>query len=186
MALFSRSINVEMGWLDKESFEIRGALDDNVHSLTARLVVGYPDFRIREATGEITRMPYMGFCAGAVGALAGIVGERIGRGFRKRAAEVLGGAESCNHLHTLITNMAGCAFQMNYIAAKQRPEAEAAIRATADDPARRRALVLGWMPQLRNTCYLFSEKSDRLFEQEPGVRGQGPEGGKQQAGGRRQ
>lgn len=165
MALFSRSVTVEMDWLDRTSFEIRGTLNDNVHSLTARLVVSFPDFHVREATGEITRMPYMGICTGAVGALANIVGERIGRGFRKRAAEILGGAESCNHLHTLVTNMAGCAFQMNYVAAKQRPEAEAEIRATADNPKRRREMVLMWMPQLRNTCYIFSEKNDGLFEQ---------------------
>jgi hypothetical protein len=154
-----------MDWIDETSFEIRGTLDDHVHSLTARLAVSYPDFVIREAAGEITRMPYTGYCTGAVGALARLEGERVGRGFRKRAGEVLGGAESCNHLHTLITNMAACAFQMNYIAAKARPEAQAVMREVADDPARKRQMVLGWMPQLRNSCYLFSEASDELFEQ---------------------
>jgi hypothetical protein len=92
------------------------------------------------------------------------VGERIGRGFRKRAGEVLGGAESCNHLHTLVRDMAVCAFQMNYMAAKRRPEAAEAIRQTADDPARRRDMVLGWMPQLRNSCFVFSDASDELFQ----------------------
>jgi hypothetical protein len=60
--------------------------------------------------------------------------------------------------------MAACAFQMNYMAAKRRPEAEAAIRAVKDDPARKREMVLGWMPQLRNSCFLFSEASDQLFQ----------------------
>lgn len=164
MAAFSRSINVEMDWLDESSIEIRGTLNDNVHSLAARIVIGYPDFVIREASSEITRMPYTGFCTGAMGAISGLVGERVGRGFRKRAAEILGGSESCNHLHTLIFNMGSSAFQMNYVAIKRAPEAEAAIRATTDDPARRRLMVLGWMPQLRNSCYLFSESSDELFE----------------------
>ena len=152
-----------MDWIDKASFEIRGALNDNVHSLAARFVIGFPDFMIREAAGEITRMPYSGFCEGSVAVLSKFVGERIGRGFRKRAGEIVGGAESCNHLHTLITNMAACAFQMNYVAAKQNPEAQAAMRKTVDDPARRREMVLGWMPQLRNTCFVFSEASDSLF-----------------------
>jgi hypothetical protein len=165
MPAFRRSINVEMDWIDESSFEIRGTLDDHVHSLSARLVVSYPDFVIREAAGEITRMPYMGYCSGATGALARLEGERVGRGFRKRAGEVLGGGESCNHLHTLVTDMAACAFQMNYVAVKARPEAQAVLREVADDPARKRQMVLGWMPQLRNSCYLFSEASDRLFEQ---------------------
>jgi hypothetical protein len=134
-----------------------------VHSVAARLVLGYPDFTIREATGEITRMPYPGFCEGAAVALTGLVGERIGRGFRKRAGEVLGGAASCNHLHTLITSMAACAFQMNYMAAKQRPDAAAMMNKVADDQRLKREMVLHWMPQLRNSCFLFSEANDHLF-----------------------
>lgn len=164
MAIFSRTVNVEMDWLDKTSFEIRGTLNDNVHSLAARFVISYPDFIIRDAAAEITRMPYPGYCTGSVEVVGKFAGARIGRGFRKHAAEIVGGAESCNHLHTLITNMAACAFQMNYFAAKQRPEAEAAIREAADDHRKRREMVLGWMPQLRNTCYTFSEANDALFD----------------------
>src|SRR5262245_10199296 len=110
MPVFSRSIVVEMDWLDPSSFEIRGTLNDNVHSLTSRFVISFPDFTIREATGDITSMPYPGFCQGSLRALDRLVGERIGRGFRKRAGEIVGGAASCNHLHTLVTNMAACAF----------------------------------------------------------------------------
>ncbi|HVG19661.1 MAG TPA: DUF2889 domain-containing protein [Blastocatellia bacterium] len=164
MATFSRTISVEMDWLDKASFEIRGTLDDDVHSLAARFVISYPDFIIREAAGEITRMPYPGFCTGSVAAITNFVGTPVGRGFRKRAGEVVGGASSCNHLHTLVNDMAACAFQMNYHAAKQRPEAQAAMREAADDPRLRREMVLGWMPQLRNSCFLFSEASDALFD----------------------
>jgi hypothetical protein len=164
MATFSRTIKVEMDWLDETSFEIRGTLDDNVHSLAARFVIGYPDFTVRDATGEITRMPYTGFCTGAISAITSFIGVPIGRGFRKRAGEILGGGASCNHLHTLVNDMAACAFQMNYVAAKERPEAQAAMREAIDDPRLRREMVLGWMPQLRNSCYLFSEASDRLFD----------------------
>ncbi len=164
MPAFSRSINVTMDWLDTSTFEIRGALDDNVHSLTARFVISFPDFVIREATGDITSMPYPGFCQGSLAALDGLVGERIGRGFRKRAGELIGGAASCNHLHTLVTNMAACAFQMNYVAAKQKPETADAMRQVRDDARLRRELVLGWMPQLRNSCFVFSEAADPLFQ----------------------
>ena len=153
-----------MEWLDQTSFEICGTLNDNVHSVAARFVVSYPDFTIREATGELTRMPYPGYCTGATDALSNFVGERIGRGFRRRAGEIVGGAASCNHLHALINDMAACAFQMNYLAAKQRPEAVEVMREVADDPRRKRELVLHWMPQLRNSCYLFSQASDALFQ----------------------
>jgi hypothetical protein len=169
MPAFSRTIKVDIDWVDKGAFEIHGTLDDNVHSLDARLQVAYPDFIILSATAELTRMPYPGFCTGSVGVLAKLVGERIGRGFRKRAGEVLGGAESCNHLHTLVNDMAACAFQMNYVAAKQgaAKQNQAALelmRAEENDHSGRRQMVLAWMPQLRNSCYTFSEKNDALFE----------------------
>jgi hypothetical protein len=164
MPEFLRTINIEIDWVDDTSFEIRGALNDNVHTVEARLLISFPDYVIREAAGEITRMPYPGFCQGGYAVLSKFVGERISRGFRKRAGEILGGAASCNHLHTLVNDMAACAFQMNYMAAKRRPEAVEAMRQTSDDPARRRDMVLGWMPQLRNSCFVFSESSDELFQ----------------------
>jgi len=164
MPAFARAVNIEMDWLDKTSFEVRGTLNDNVHSLTARFVVSYPGFVINQATAGITSMPYPGFCQGSIAALDGLIGERIGRGFKKRVGEVLGGGASCSHLNTLVTDMAACAFQMNYVAAKQRPEAAEAMRIARDDPKLRREIVLGWMPQLRNSCFVFSDAADELFQ----------------------
>jgi hypothetical protein len=60
--------------------------------------------------------------------------------------------------------MAASAFQMNYVAAKQRPEAAAAMREVRDDAKLRREMVLGWMPGLRNSCFVFSEAADTLFQ----------------------
>jgi len=164
MAAFSRTINIEMDWLDDASFEIRGTLNDTVHSVNARFLVSFPGYVILEASGEITRMPYDGYCQGAYAVMSQFVGEKIGRGFRKRASEIAGGDQSCNHLHTLIFNMGTSAFQMNYMAAKRNPKSMAAIQESADDPARRRLMVMEWMPQLRNSCFVFSEASDALFD----------------------
>lgn len=164
MPAFSRSVDVTMDWLDSSSFEIRGTLKDNVHSLSARFVMSFPDFMICEADGDITSMPYPGYCQGSLAALKGLIGERIGRGFRRRAGEIVGGAASCNHLHTLVTNMAACAFQMNYVAAKQNPKAAEEMKKVRDDARLRRDMVLGWMPQLRNSCFVFSEAADPLFQ----------------------
>ena len=165
MAVFSRSINVEMDWLDEASFEITGTLTDDVHAVDCRLVVGYPDFTIQAASGGITRMPYPGYCQGAYGVLAKLVGERIARGFRKRVGELVSGGASCNHLQTLINDMAACAFQMNYYRATKDAGALAVLREAGDDHARKRRLVLDWMPQLRNSCYVFSEAADAVFNE---------------------
>ena len=170
MATFSRNISIDMEWVNDSSFEIRGELNDNVHTVTARFLLSFPDYVIREASGEITRMPYEGYCNGAMAVMSDFVGESVGRGFRKRAAEIAGGARSCNHLHTLIFNMGVSAFQMNYVAAKRDPKGVAAIQKVADDARARRLMVLGWMPQLRNSCFVFSEESDPLFDTADGPR----------------
>jgi len=163
MATFSRNIKIDMDWLGDDRFEICGQLDDTVHSVTARLELSFPGYTILTATGEITRMPYPGYCQGAYAAISKLVGEKIGRGFRKRLSDLSNGADSCNHLHTLVLDMSVCAFQMNYYAGQRRPEVVAMFEAVKGDHGKRRELVLARIPQLRNTCYLFSEKSDALF-----------------------
>jgi hypothetical protein len=60
--------------------------------------------------------------------------------------------------------MAACAFQMNYVAAKANPNSADMMRKTQDDLQLRREMVLGWMPQLRNSCFVFSEAADSLFQ----------------------
>lgn len=165
MPTFARNINIEMDWLDEGSFEIRGALNDNVHSVSARLVLTHPDFEIIEAEGGITRMPYPGYCQGAYAVMPRLVGLKIGRGFRKKLAEILGGAESCNHLHTLVNDMGTSAFQMNYYANMRDAKMLEEVRSLMDDHGKRRLTILNWMPRLRNTCYLFSEAADELFEE---------------------
>ena len=166
MPTFKREIKVEMDWLDDASFEIVGSLDDNVHSVNARLVLRYPQYEILSAEGGITRMPYPGFCQGAYAVLTRLVGIRVGRGFRKIASEILGGGDSCTHLHTLINDMATCAFQMNYYANKKKAEtANIDWDELMKSDARRRMTILNWMPQLRNSCFTFGEASDHLFQE---------------------
>jgi hypothetical protein len=166
MPTFTRDIKVEMDWLDEASFEIVGSLNDNVHSVNARLVLSYPQYEIRLAEGGITRMPYPGFCQGAYAVLPKLVGIRIGRGFRKIAAEILGGSDSCTHLHTLVNDMATCAFQMHYYANRKKAEStNLDWEELMKSDARRRMTILNWMPQLRNTCFTFGEASDQLFEE---------------------
>ena len=165
MPTFSRTINIEMDWVDDHSFAIKGSLNDNVHSVSARLVLTYPEFVITEAEGGITRMPYPGYCQGAYAVMSKLVGVSIRRGFRKAIAEILGGAESCNHLHLLINDMGTTAFQMNYYANLRDAEMLEEIRSQTDDHGKRRLTILNMMPGLRNTCYLFSEAADALFEE---------------------
>jgi hypothetical protein len=165
MPTFTRDIKVEMEWLSDTSFEIVGSLNDNVHSVHARLVVSFPDYVIQGAEGGIERMPYPGFCQGAYAVIPKLLNVKIGRGFRKILSDTLGGSDSCTHLHTLVNDMATCAFQMNYYS-NQRKAERASINwdELVKSDAKRRMTVLNWVPQLRNSCYTFSEEADKDFE----------------------
>ncbi|MEW6127075.1 MAG: DUF2889 domain-containing protein [Acidobacteriota bacterium] len=166
MSTFTRDIKVEMEWVDDSNFEIIGSLNDTVHSVHARLLVSYPGYVIQQAEGGIERMPYPGFCQGAYAVLPRLVGAKIGRGFRKFLSDVLGSSDSCNHLHTLVNDMATCAFQMNYYANRRKAENENIDwEELMKSDAKRRMVVLNWMPQLRNTCYIFSDAADKVFEE---------------------
>ena len=154
MAAFSRAINVEMDWVISV-VNLKGGVGKT--TITANLGATLAKEGLRVLMIDLDYQ-------GSLSALDGFVVERIGRGFRRRAGEITGGAASCNHLHTLVTDMATCAFQMNYVAAKQKPEAAAAMRKVKDDARLRREMVLGWMPQLRNSCFVFSEAADPLFQ----------------------
>jgi len=57
---------------------------------------------------------------------------------------------------------------MNYVAATQRTKVQLIMSSLADDHRRRRQMVLEWRPQLRNSCYVFSEANDELFRPETG------------------
>jgi hypothetical protein len=166
MPTFTRDIKVEMEWIDDTRFEITGKLNDNVHSVHARLVVSFPDYIIREAEGGIERMPYPGFCQGAYAVIPKLLDVKIGRGFRKILSDTLGGSDSCTHLHTLVNDMATCAFQMNYYSNKRKAErANLNWEEMMKSDAKRRMMVLQWVPQLRNSCYTFSEQADKVFEE---------------------
>ncbi len=166
MPTFTRDIKVEMEWIDDTSFEITGSLNDNVHSVHARLVVSFPDYVIQQAEGGIERMPYPGFCQGAYAVIPKLLDVKIGRGFRKILSDTLGGADSCTHLHTLVNDMATCAFQMNYYSNKRKAErANINWDELMKSDAKRRMTVLQWVPQLRNSCYTFSEQADSVFEE---------------------
>ncbi len=165
MPTFTRDIKVEMEWIDETRFEIVGSLNDNVHSVHARLVVSFPDYVIQKAEARIERMPYPGFCQGAYAVIEKLLQVKIGRGFRKILSDTLGGADSCTHLHTLMNDMATCAFQMNYYSNKRKAErANINWDELMKSDAKRRMTVLHWVPQLRNSCYTFSEQADKVFE----------------------
>ena len=80
-----------------------------VHDMWLRLTIDL-DYRIHraEALTEVGRYPMCGDAAPNFAKLEGLV---IGRGFKKAATELVGGAIGCTHLSELLGRMATTAYQ---------------------------------------------------------------------------
>jgi len=165
MSLFSRKINVDVDKLDEDRYEIQGELLDDFHHFKARMVISYPDFEIISSTGEMMKAPYQGYCQGSLPAMEKLVGTQIKRGFRRRAAELVGGPEGCSHLYEIVMNMAEAAFQVRYYIIRDHPELYPEFSRVRDKTGERRNLILKVMPALQNSCYIFNRNNDGLFEE---------------------
>ena len=164
---FTRRKEVVIEQEAADRFRFVGSLEDDVHHIRATLLVAYPSMTILEAAGEMVKGTNPPFCTGATGVLAGLVGERLHRGFAKIAQDKVGTSLGCPHLMEIVTDMGRAAFQVTMLRLRERVRAdpEEAARLLAD-PLARRSFVLASVPQLENTCWVFNRDNDRRFEEQ--------------------
>ena len=81
----------------------------HVHDMQVRLTVS-PDMVVRAVEVSMNETPYP-LCLGAPPAYQGLVGKKIGLGWRRAVQEVVGGVRGCTHVRELLFPMATVAFQ---------------------------------------------------------------------------
>lgn len=164
---FARRKEVVIEKLPDERYRLTGVLQDDFHHVRAALTVAYPAMTILEASGEMVKGTNPPFCGGATQVLAGLVGERIHRGFLKTAAEKVGNRFGCPHLMEIVVDMGRAAFQITMLNLRERAQAdpEGAARILGD-PLRRREFALTHVPQLANSCWVFNTDNGPRFEAE--------------------
>jgi hypothetical protein len=119
--------------------EDRGTIEagEPLHGMGLRLTID-PDMRIHAVEAVIDHSPFT-LCPSVVGNYQRLVGLTIGKGFRQKVKELLGGGEGCTHLVELLGPMGTTAFQALF---KVRAERRAA---SGKGPHDGRALL--------NTCH---------------------------------
>ena len=80
-----------------------------IHHMRVRLGID-DEFVIHEAFAEMPATPF-GACQPAREPVQGLVGAKLGKGWRRRIDECMGGELSCTHLRELLNGMATAAIQ---------------------------------------------------------------------------
>jgi Protein of unknown function (DUF2889) len=81
------------------------SMHDNVHGFELSCEVERASGRIVRAEHATPRLPYMGICTEPQAKFAGLVGERIDEGLRKRLGTLLGGNGGCAQLYDLTADL---------------------------------------------------------------------------------
>jgi hypothetical protein len=81
------------------------SMHDNVHGFELSCEVERASGHIVRAEHATSRLPYMGICTEPQAKLAGLVGERIDEGLRKRLGTLLGGNRGCAQLYDLTADL---------------------------------------------------------------------------------
>ena len=92
----------------------RGRIDagEPIHGMWIRLTVD-EDLVVRDIQAETDAGPY-GICPAIAPNFQRVIGVRVGRGWRQKVRDSLGGVEGCTHLTEMLQAMATVAFQTLY------------------------------------------------------------------------
>ncbi|MFD0666212.1 DUF2889 domain-containing protein [Ramlibacter sp. MAHUQ-53] len=107
--------DIEAELRDSKAYPIqmyeRGELPpgEYVHHMAVRLTVD-DAFQVRAVVATMDDTP-LGECQQALPPVAGLVGARLGPGWRQAVDRVLGGTRGCTHMRELLVNAATAAYQ---------------------------------------------------------------------------
>lgn len=98
--------DIEGRLVDSKSYDFanrdRGGIKagEPLHDISVRLTVD-DDLEVRAAEASGDAGPY-GICGDIVGVIAGLVGRKIGPGWRKAVIDVMGRTKGCTHLSDMV------------------------------------------------------------------------------------
>lgn len=134
-------------FVNPEKHEVKPG--EPVHDMWLRLTVD--DTLTIQAIEAVTDSSPFRICPDITPNFQRLIGLRLDSGYRRRAGELVGGAQGCTHLVELLGPMATTAFQtIAPILHRERAERDAAAGKT-EDPAQR--------PKLLDTCHAFASDS---------------------------
>lgn len=104
MENFKRELEYRTQVLDEDSILLTGVLTDCFHDIKVEIVVAVETLEILSSSCvvSVAPSPYCGFIQERINLLQGIV---VGKGLSRKLNEILGGAEGCGNLRTILVGL---------------------------------------------------------------------------------
>jgi len=157
MALFERNKNIKADLVDNGLLKIEVSMLDNVHQITTRYLVSFPDKVIKEASASFKRAPYLKVCSHAQKKMSNLKDIKINNGFTETVIRALGGNNGCYHLVDQVLEMAKCLHQF-IDKSYEIPFAE-----HLDNAPLFREKVLAVYPGIDGMCLSYNTNNNHLF-----------------------
>ena len=148
-------LDIEAELIDTKSYDFpsttHGTIKQGtpVHHMQVRITIN-ETLEIIDAAAVTLHGPYE-ICPKGAKNIKGLVGLKIGPGWKNKVKAAIGGASGCTHITELLGPMATTAFQTLYgeIARRKREDAEAGKQPQEQQPNN--------MPSLANSCIAYAE-----------------------------
>lgn len=101
---FQRDISYRLLKQNDGTARLTATMKDRFHDVEAEVVVEVPTLKILSAKADFRRSPTAD-CGNVSKRMQGLVGFTIGRGLQKKLTEVLGGAEGCGNMRTMMMGL---------------------------------------------------------------------------------
>lgn len=104
MEEFQRDISFRVQKKDNSTALLSATMKDRYHDVLLEVVVEVATLKIVSARADFRRSPTPD-CRNVSAKMQGLTGFTIGRGLQRKLAEVLGGAEGCGNMRTLLIGL---------------------------------------------------------------------------------
>lgn len=157
MALFERNKNIKADLIDNGLLKIEVSMLDNVHQITTKYLISFPEKIIKKADASFQRAPYIKVCSHAKEKMTNLENIKINNGFSETVIKALGGKNGCYHLVDQALEMAKSLYQF-IDKSYNIPFAE-----YIDNASLFREKVLDLYPGIEGMCMAYNTENNHLF-----------------------
>ena len=160
MALFERNKNIRADLIEEGLLKVEISMLDNIHHISTTFHISFPVMEIKHAEADFKKAPYVGVCRHTNQRMENLVGLNVGKGFRERVYEAIGGKNGCHHLVDLTLEMAKSITQFI------PKELSFPIGDYIGNAPLLREKILESYPPVRDMCWAYNVGNNHLFTKE--------------------
>ncbi len=152
MTTIRRTIDINVENAETREPTVFARLDDSYHEMEVKMRLRRPGLVVESIEARMLRGTDA-LCELALSPIQGLIGLSLGKGFRRKVIEQVGGTRGCTHMTNLILQISECSI---IFSSDSIDEDEAEFAALSRDPRwqmrEKKAFWLSRVPELRDAC----------------------------------